>query len=98
MRLSKGNDVWLHVRGRPGAHVIIRDPGKSPSPELLLLGAQLALVRSGLANGEREEVTWTRVKHVNKPKGSKPGSVVATQDRVLYVEVDRSALDSLTRV
>ena len=98
MRLSKGNDVWLHVRGRAGAHVIIRDPGRSPSPELLLLGAQLALVRSGLANGEREEVTWTRVKHVSKPKGSKPGSVVATQDKVLYVEVDRSALDSLKRV
>ncbi len=97
MRLSKGNDVWLHVRGRPGAHVVIRNPGQSPSPELLLLGAQLALSRSGLADGEREEVTWTRVKHVSKPKGSKPGSVVAAQDKVLYVEVNRAALDALTR-
>jgi len=98
LRHSKGNDLWLHVRGRPGAHVIIRAPGASPSPELLLLGAQLALVNSGLSDGAREEVTWTRAKHVSKPKGSKPGSVVARQDKVLYVEVNRSALESLTRV
>ncbi len=96
-RHSKGNDVWLHVRGRPGAHVVIRDPGTSPSPELLLLAAQLTLVKSGLSVGDREEVTWTRVKHVSKPKGSKPGSVVPRQGKVLYVEVERDALDVLTR-
>lgn len=97
LRHSKGNDVWLHVRGRPGAHVIVREPGPSPSTELLILGAQLALVHSGLSDGAKEEVTWTRAKHVSKPKGSKPGSVVARQDKVLYVEVDRSVLDALTR-
>lgn len=97
-RHSRGNDVWLHVRGRPGAHVVVRDPGKSPAPTLLVLAAQLALAHSGLADGAREEVTWTRVKHVSKPKGSKPGSVVATQDKVLYVELDREALAALTRL
>jgi predicted ribosome quality control (RQC) complex YloA/Tae2 family protein len=98
LRRSRGNDVWLHVRGRPGTHVVIREPGPSPPLELLMLAAQLALVRSGIADGAREEVAWTRVKYVTKPKGSKPGSVVARQDQVLYVEVDRSALSALTRI
>jgi len=97
LRHSNGNDVWLHVRGRPGAHVVIRRPGKAPPSELLLLGAQLALVHSGLADGAREEVAWTRVKHVRKPKGLPPGKVLITQERVLFVETDRSTLDVLER-
>ena len=92
---AKGNDVWLHVRGRPGAHVVIRAPGRAPQPELLLLAAQLALVHSGLADGARAEVTWTRVKHVKKPRGLPPGKVLVTQERVLYVETDRAALEQL---
>jgi len=85
-RHSKGNDVWLHVRGRPGAHVVIRDPGPHPSPELLLHAARVALRHSGVRAGAREEVAWTRVKHVRKPKGLPPGKVLPEQVKVLYVE------------
>lgn len=97
LRHSKGNDVWLHVRGRPGAHVVIRDPGPSPSPELLVIGAQLALLHSGLKDGAREEVGWTRVKHVRKPKGLPPGKVIVGQQKTLYVEADRAVLETLSR-
>ena len=96
-RLSKGNDVWLHVRGRPGSHVVIRNPGTAPSPELLQLGAQVALVQSGLADGAREEVVWTRVKHLRKAKGMAPGKVLVGQERVLYLETSRELLSSLRR-
>ncbi len=96
-RLSKGNDVWLHVRGRPGTHVVIRNPGTAPSPALLQLGAQVALVQSGLADGAREEVVWTRVKHLRKAKGMAPGKVLVGQERVLYLETSREALSSLRR-
>lgn len=98
LHLSKGNDVWLHVRGRPGAHVVIRGPGPSPAPELLVMAAQLALLHSGLGDGAREEVAWTRVKHVTKPKGAKPGSVRVTQEKSLYVEADPTVLEKLTRM
>jgi len=95
--LSRGNDVWLHVRGRPGAHVVICRPGPSPSPELLLLGAQVAMAHSAIKEGTREEVCWTRVKAVRKPKGMPPGKVLVGQEKVLYVEACRSALDVLVR-
>jgi predicted ribosome quality control (RQC) complex YloA/Tae2 family protein len=96
-RLSRGNDVWLHVRGRPGAHVVICCPGPSPSPELLMLGAQVALAHSAIKEGAREEVCWTRVKAVRKPRGMPPGKVLVGQEKVLYVEARRSALDALVR-
>ena len=61
-RHSRGNDVWLHVRGRPGAHVVIVRPGPAPSPELLVRAAQLALKYSGLAPGARilDSGSWIR--------------------------------------
>jgi len=96
-RHSRGNDVWLHVRGRPGAHVVICRPGPSPALELLLLGAQLALAHSSIKEGAREEVAWTRVKEVHKPKGMTPGKVLVRQEKVLYVEAQRAALQELTR-
>jgi len=96
-RHARGNDVWLHVRGRPGAHVVICQPGPSPSTELLLLGAQLALAHSGLKEGAREEVSWTRVKEVHKTKGLPPGKVLLRSEKVLYVEANRAELSALLR-
>jgi len=93
---SRGNDAWLHVKGSPGAHVVIRSPGESPPLDLLLLGAQVALVHSKVADGERREVSWTRCKHVRKPKGFPPGRVAVDQEKVLYVETSRAALEALT--
>lgn len=94
-RHARGNDVWLHVRGRPGAHVILRNPGPSPAPELLLLAAQLALKHSGLKPGAKEEVSWTRVKELRKPKGLGPGKVLLRTEKVLYLAFDPVALEAL---
>ena len=94
-RHARGNDVWLHVRGRPGAHVIVRNPGTSPAPELLLLAAQLALKHSGLKPGAKEEVSWTRVKELRKPKGLGPGKVLLRTEKVLYLAFDPEALAAL---
>ena len=96
-RHSKGNDVWLHVRSRPGAHVVIRAPGPHPTPELLVVAAQVALLHSGIKPGAREEVAWTRVKHVRKPKGLAPGKVMPSQVKVLYVEADPEVVAGLAR-
>ena len=97
LRHANGNDVWLHVRGRPGAHVVVRGPGPSPSPELLRLAAQVAMAHSGVPDGEAADVAWTRAKYVQKKKGMAPGRVLVTQERVLHLRADRSALDGLER-
>jgi predicted ribosome quality control (RQC) complex YloA/Tae2 family protein len=94
-RHARGNDVWMHVRGRPGAHVVVRDRGSSPPLPLLLLAAQLALAASGIADGASAELAWARVKDVQKPKGMAPGAVLLRTEKVLYVRADRRALEAL---
>ena len=97
-RHAGAKDVWMHVRGRPGAHVVLRKPGASPSPELLLLVGQVALSHSGIAEGAKAEVAWTRVKEVKKPKGFPPGKVLVGREKVLYLKAKRSELDALKRL
>ena len=97
LKHANGNDLWLHVRERSGSHVVVRGPGPAPSPELLRLAAQVAIAHSGVPDGEAVDVTWTRAKHVVKRRGMPPGRVLVTQERVLHLRADRSALSDLER-
>ncbi|HET9753459.1 MAG TPA: NFACT RNA binding domain-containing protein, partial [Myxococcales bacterium] len=96
-RVARGNDVWLHVRGVQGAHVVI--PGAGAAPDARTLGdASLLAVHFSSARGQDAvEVAWTRCKHVRKPKGAAPGSVIVTQEKVLRVRADEERLQALLR-
>ena len=90
--VAKGDDFWLHVRGTPGAHVIIKlSRGKTPDLALLLGAAQLALAASGIVNGAAADVQYTRVRNVRAVPG-KPGLVTVHDERVFHVTRDRDAL------
>ncbi len=92
-RYSRGNDIWLHARGVPGAHVVLSVEKEAPSPEELLDAAQLAAHFSS-ARGESAEIAWTRVKYVRKQKGS-PGAVLYSQDKTLRIRPEPERLTRL---
>ena len=52
---------------------------------------------SGLKAGAREEVSWTRVKELRKPKGLGPGKVLLRSEKVLYLTYDSETLAALTK-
>ena len=86
--LAGPDDWWFHVRGRPGAHVILRGAGRGEPPEEDLLFAARAAARgSGAPAGERVEVWVTRRRHVRKPRGAPPGTVTVRRARTVLVEV-----------
>jgi len=95
LRVARGNDVWLHARGVQGSHVVIPDAGEAPDARTLGDAALLAAHFSRARGEEAAEVSWTRRKHVRKPKGAAPGSVIATQERTLRVRLDGSRLLAL---
>ncbi len=96
-RHSKGHDLWFHIRGPPGAHVTIPNPGPSPSLDLLLDGAILALKYGGRQVGDDGEVSYTRVKYVKRAPGGVPGRVTHSQDKTLYVRISEESLAGLKR-
>jgi predicted ribosome quality control (RQC) complex YloA/Tae2 family protein len=96
LKVAKGNDLWLHARGQPGSHVVLRlEKGAGPKQEGLLDAAHLAVHFSD-ARGERScEVTYTRAKHVKKPKGSPPGLVTVTQEKTILLRLEPDRLQRL---
>jgi predicted ribosome quality control (RQC) complex YloA/Tae2 family protein len=96
LRMARGNDLWLHVRGLPGAHVVVRlERGKAPDQETLLDAAHLAVHFSDARGVPVVDVATTRVKYVRKAKGSPPGAVTYSQEKVIALRVEPARLERL---
>jgi predicted ribosome quality control (RQC) complex YloA/Tae2 family protein len=96
VRTARGNDLWLHARGVPGAHVVVRlEKGRAPDQETLLDAAHLAVHFSDARGAPQAEVASTRAKYVRKPKGAAPGAVTYSQEKVVLLRVEQARLDRL---
>ncbi len=90
------NDLWLHVRGLPGSHVVVPlGRGEEPGQELLLDAAHLAAHFSSARNDDHVEVTWTLRKYVQKPRGAAPGAVRLLKEKTFILRVDPHRLEEL---
>jgi predicted ribosome quality control (RQC) complex YloA/Tae2 family protein len=94
--LAKSDDLWLHACGTPGSHVVVRlGKGIDPPPETIRDAATLALLYSDLKKSGKGDVIYTRRKWVKKAKGQAPGAVIVTQEKSLYVSLEKTRLDAL---
>ena len=80
---AQPNEVWLHAKDMPGSHVII--VGEDPDDATIREAAMLAAAYSKGANSSQVPVDYTLRKYVKKPGGAKPGFVIYTHQRTLYV-------------
>ena len=83
------NEIWLHAKDMPGSHVII--VGENPDDETIVYAAKLAAAYSKGANSSNVPVDYTRRRFVKKPSGAKPGFVIYTNQRTLFVTPERPA-------
>ena len=75
-RLARGHDVFLHVEGGAGSHVILRTEGRTDPPQESLLDAcELALHFSKQRGAPRAAIHLAPIKDVTKPRGAKAGLV-----------------------
>ena len=82
-KISAPDDIWLHTKDITGSHVIIRS--SNVSDETLQLAAELAAHFSKAQNSSKVPVDYVQCKFVKKPSGAKPGFVIFTNQRTLYV-------------
>ena len=81
---AEPGETWLHAKDMPGSHVIIT--GTDVDDETLLFAARLAAKYSKGGTGSHVPVDYTLRKYVKKPSGAKPGFVIYTHQRTLYVD------------
>jgi predicted ribosome quality control (RQC) complex YloA/Tae2 family protein len=86
LKSAAPHDVWLHARGVPGAHAVLRQPASSaasdPAPADLAFAASLAAYYSKARGATVADVSWTRAARVRKPRGAPPGAVALLDERV----------------
>ena len=83
-KLASKLDLWFHVKGAPGSHVVLICSGEEPSEIDYTEAATIAATYSRLEGGQIA-VDYTRVKNVKKPPASKPGYVTYSTNYTAYV-------------
>ena len=83
--LAAKNDLWFHVKNIPGSHVIVMCRGGEVSEETIMKVAALAAANSKAADSSQVPVDYTPVKFVKKPSGAKPGMVIYTTNKTVFV-------------
>lgn len=87
--VAQPHDVWLHVKGQGGAHVLVKVPSakREPPGTTMKEAAQAAARLSKTAAGGKVLVMYTQCRYVRKVPG-KPGLVTCENERT--IEVDTS--------
>lgn len=81
-RVARLDDVWLHVRGQPGAHVVIQAESEVPD-RTLEEAAGLAVYFSKARGATSAEVIVTRRRNVRKVPGGPPGLVTVRNEHAI---------------
>ena len=93
-RRAAPNDLWLHARGVPGAHVIVKAEGREVPEATLRQAAQLAAYYSQARGSTRVDVAYTKRRYVRRIKGASPGMVTCTREKTIRVAPQRPAFSS----
>lgn len=74
LNMANPDDMWFHVKGHPGSHVIVRCKDKSITPEVKKKVAELAAKNSKCGKGKCVVVCCKSI-FVTKSSEMKPGQV-----------------------
>ncbi len=90
-KLTKGSvsdDIFFHVHGCPGSHVILKHEGRAEKPPRSTVreAASLAAYWSKARSSKSAPVSYTEVRYVQKPRGAPPGLVTIRNEKSVTVE------------
>ena len=95
-RLARGNDLFFHLDGAPGSHVVLRTEGRTDPPsESVIDACELAVHFSKYKNAGRADVHLVPIKQVKKPKGAKRGLVWVTGGKTIHLRREPGRLERL---
>lgn len=85
-KFAKKTDLWFHTKDTHGSHVILKTNSNEIIPdEIIFQAAKLAIQHSKAKNSSHTPVDYCIVSNVKKPSGSKPGFVIYTNNKTIYV-------------
>lgn len=88
--VAKSRDLWLHVQGYQGAHVLVRAHNRELPFDTVLFAARLAAGFSRAKDSDNVAVDYTERKNVWRVKGAPPGAVHIAHQKTVYVTPARN--------
>lgn len=87
LKFAKPNDIWFHTQKIHGSHVLLRNPESQEIPEEVLQKcATLAKENSKAKLSSNVPVDFCLAKYVKKTPGAKPGLVIYTHYKTIFVK------------
>lgn len=80
------DDLWFHTKDIPGSHVVIKS--SDPDEQSILEAAAIAAYFSKAKDSGSVPVDYTKIRHVKKPNGAKPGFVTYDSQHTVFVTPD----------
>ena len=96
LKAADKNDLWFHVQKSHGSHVVARCAREDR--EAVEAAALLAAWYSSARDSANVPVDYTLVRYVKKPSGARPGMVIYTDYKTIYVTPERSAVEALEQL
>lgn len=96
-KTASPDDLWLHTKDIHGSHVIVRCGSADVPDRTLLEASKLAAYYSQARQSSAVPVDYARRKFVKKPSGSKPGMVIYSNNKTVFVTPDPALADSIRR-
>ena len=90
-KLANKNDLWFHTKDIHGSHVVLKldksidKYDKSQIDSIIYKCATIAAFYSKAKQSSNVPVDYTFIKYVKKPNNAKPGMVIYTANKTLYV-------------
>lgn len=75
IKLADANDLWFHVAGFPGSHVVLRNQDKEAGKQSIQEAAALAAWFSKMRNAKKVAVHYCPAQYVSKNPKDKAGTV-----------------------
>ncbi len=95
LKTADKSDIWLHTHDIAGSHTVILAEGKVPPDRTIEEAAIIASYHSKARNSSQVPVDYTYIKFVKKPVGAKPGMVIFTNNKTVYVTPDSELAEKL---
>lgn len=86
LKTARNRDLWFHTKDIPGSHTVLLTDGAEPDEQSVLEAARIAAFHSKAGQSTNVPVDYTLIKFVSKPNGAKPGMVIFTHNKTLYVD------------
>lgn len=94
-KLSRSDDLWLHVHQMPGSHVLVRTGKEDVPNQTLLEAASLAVYYSSARESLNVPVVYTQCKFVRKIPQSYPGHVNYRQEKTVFITPEPALIERL---